>query len=231
MHQLGYAWRDGYLAGGRQGSAWTLVGLASLAALVAFGPYPVSMVSVPGQEISNTLPPKITLLALGIAQCGLLLSIEKPMRRWLAGLGPWTGVVLVNSMIMTVFLWHFTASTLSIGLALLLGDAGLEASPGSAYWWLLRPAWIAVYLAALLPFALLFGRFERSAAPAAPCASWRLVVGAVLACAGLALLALDGVAGDDWLGLRLGVLLLPFAGAVLAGVNPLRRTNPADAGK
>ncbi|NNK99949.1 MAG: hypothetical protein HKO88_12940, partial [Xanthomonadales bacterium] len=52
---------------------------------------------------------------------------------------------------------------------------------------------------------------------------WRLVSGAILICAGLALLALDGVAGDGWLGLRLMVLLLPFAGAVLAGVNPFRK--------
>ena len=223
VHQLGYAWRDGYLAGVRQGSAWTLAGLVILGALVAFGPYPVSMVSVPGQEISNTLPPKITLLALGIAQCGLLLSIEKPMRRWLAGLGPWTLVVLVNSMTMTVFLWHLTASTLAIGVALLLGDAGLGSMPGSSTWWLLRPVWIAVYLAALLPFALLFGRFERIPGARVTYPAWRLVPGAVLACAGLALLALDGIAGEGVLGLRDGVLLLPFAGAVLGAVNPFRK--------
>ncbi|MBT8056519.1 MAG: acyltransferase [Gammaproteobacteria bacterium] len=225
VHQLGYAWRDGYLAGGRQGSTWMLGGLVILVALVAFGPYPVSMVSVPGQEISNTLPPKVTLLALGIAQCGLLLSVEKPMRRWLAGLTPWTGVVLVNSMIMTVFLWHLTASTLTIGLALLIGDIGLDAIPGSAAWWMLRPAWIVVYLLALLPFALLFGRFERSAAPATEYPNWRLIPGAVLACAGLALLALDGVAGEGLLGLKDWVLLLPFLGAFLAGINPFRKAS------
>lgn len=230
VHQLGYAWRDGYLAGARQGTSWMLAGLVILGALVAFGPYPVSMVSVPGQEISNTLPPKITLLALGIAQCGLLLSVEKPMRRWLDGLTPWAVVVLVNSMIMTVFLWHLTASTLTIGLALLLGDIGLGATPGSSEWWLLRPAWIAAYLLALLPFALLFGRFERSAAPATAYSNARLVPGAVLACAGLALLALDGVAGSGVLGLRDWVLLLPFLGAVLAGINPLRRAERSAGG-
>jgi hypothetical protein len=50
-----------------------------------------------------------------------------------------------------------------------------------------------------------------------------LVGGAVLICAGLALIALDGVAGTGWLGLRITVLLLPFAGAGLAGVNPFRK--------
>jgi hypothetical protein len=163
------------------------------------------------------------MLALGIVQCGLLLSIEVPVRRWLSRPRPWTLVVLVNSMIMTVFLWHLTASTLAIGCALLFNDVGLLSVPGSGAWWAIRPVWLLVYLLALLPFALGFGRFERSAASNRPIPNWRLVTGAILICAGLALLALDGVTGDGWLGLRISVLLLPFAGSVLAGVNPFRK--------
>jgi fucose 4-O-acetylase-like acetyltransferase len=223
VHQLGYAWRDGYMAGLRQGLLWVAGGAVVLAGLITIGPYPVSMVSVPGQEISNTLPPKVSMLALGIVQCGLLLSIEVPVRRWLSRPRPWTLVVLVNSMIMTVFLWHLTASTLAIGCALLFNDVGLLSVPGSGAWWAIRPVWLLVYLLALLPFALGFGRFERSAASNRPIPNWRLVTGAILICAGLALLALDGVTGDGWLGLRISVLLLPFAGSVLAGVNPFRK--------
>jgi fucose 4-O-acetylase-like acetyltransferase len=222
VHQLGYAWRDGYMAGARQGLSWVIGGTLVLAGLITIGPYPVSMVSVPGQEISNTLPPKIAMLALGIVQCGLLLSIEKPMRRWLSRATPWTAVVLVNSMIMTVFLWHLTASTLAIGCALLFNGFGLEMIPGSKLWWAVRPVWLLIYLLALLPFALWFGRFERSAPSPNPYPAWRLITGAILICAGLALLALDGVVGDGWFGLRVTVLLLPFAGAILAGVNPFR---------
>lgn len=222
VHQLGFAWREGFLTGARHGLTWMLGGLAVLAGLIVIGPYPVSMVSVPGQAISNTLPPKITLLALGIAQCGLLLSAEAPMRRWLANPASWTAVVLINSMIMTVFLWHLTASTLSIGAALLFDGVGLHVGPGSVEWWILRPVWIFFYLLALLPFTLLFGRFERSAGSAHVYRPWSLVLSAILACGGLALLALDGVTGDGWLGLRTWVLALPFLGAALAGVNPLR---------
>jgi len=224
VHQLGYAWRDGYLAGPRQGLAWVIAGGLMLIGLITLGPYPISMVSVPGQEVSNTLPPKIAMLALGIVQCGLLLSIEAPMRRWLARATPWTAVVLVNGMIMTVFLWHLTASTLSIGVAMLVGDAGLEVTPGSGAWWALRPVWLLVYLLALLPFALGFGRFERSAAAQPVPSTGRLVVGALLICAGLALLALNGVVGRGWFGLSIAVIL-PFLGAALAGVNPLRKNS------
>jgi len=223
VHQLGYAWRDGYLAGARQGLAWVVAGGLVLAGLVTLGPYPISMVSVPGQEVSNTLPPKIAMLALGVVQCGLLLSIESPMRRWLAKPAPWTAVVLINGMIMTVFLWHLTASTLAIGAASWFGGVGLDITPGSGSWWAMRPLWIGTYLLALLPFALGFGRFERSPASGRIYPGWRLVVGALLMCAGLGLLALDGIAGGGPFGLRLGTLFMLFAGAALAGVNPLRK--------
>jgi hypothetical protein len=222
VHQLGYAWRDGHLAGVRKGWTWVLGGAVILVGLITLGPYPVSMVGVPGQEISNTQPPKIAMLVLGIVQCGLLLTVEAPMRRWLARANPWTFVVLINGMIMTVFLWHLTASTLAIGCALWFNDVGLHALPGSSTWWAIRPLWLAAYLLALLPFALGFGRFERANAGERTIQAWRLVAGAALLCAGLSFLALGGVAGDGWLGLRVGVLL-PFAGAVLAGINPLRK--------
>jgi len=180
------------------------------------------MVSVPGQEVSNTLPPKLPMLALGLVQSGLLLSFEQPMRRWLRRSRPWTGTVLINGMIMTIFLWHLTASTLVIGGALVLGNLGLKVIPGSAAWWWGRPLWLAMYALALIPFAVGFGRFERAGGRQKAARSWRLVAGAVLSCVGLALLALDGVAGQGWLGLRIWILVLPFAGAAVAGINPLR---------
>ncbi len=223
VHQLGYAWRDGYFEGPRKALAWATAGAALLVVMVALGPYPVSMVSVPGEEVSNTLPPKLPMLALGIVQTGLLLSLEAPFRRWLRRATPWTWTVLVNGMIMTVFLWHLTASSLVIGLALLLGGAGLTLAPASGAWWAARPVWLMLYVLALMPLALAFGRFERGGA-GRPIMAWRPVVGAALVCGGLALLALDGIAGNGWFGLRLWVLALPFVGAALAGVSPFGRT-------
>lgn len=106
---------------------------------------------------------------------------------------------------------------------MLLGNVGLEIPPGSGFWWAIRPVWLVVYLLALLPFALGFGRFERSPVSDTIYPARRLVTAALLICGGLALMALHGVVGDGWLGLSVWVLL-PFAGAVLAGVNPLRRS-------
>ena len=226
VHQLGYAWRDGHAAGLRRGLASAALGAVALVGMVMFGPYPVSMVSVPGDEISNSLPPKLPMLALALVHTGLLLSIEGPMRRWLDRAVPWTATVLVNGMIMTIFLWHLTAATLVVGAALLLGNVGLDVDPATGPWWALRPLWLAVYALALVPCVLAFGRLERSGGGGRSRPGWLLAGGAVVACAGLALLALGGIAADGAgpLGLRLWVLALPFAGAALAGVNPLARS-------
>ena len=72
---------------------------------------------------------------------------------------------------------------------------------------------------------LAFGRLERGGRAERTRPGWLLAAGGTVACAGLALLALGGIAADGAgpLGLRLWVLALPFAGAALAGVNPLAR--------
>ena len=217
VHQLGYAWRDGHFADPRRTLVWAAGGLVVFLALIFLGPYPVSMVGVPGDSISNTTPPKITLIALGVLQTGLLLSVQAPARRWLARSGAWTATVLVNGMIMTVFLWHLTVMVLVIGLAHGLGGVGLGFEPGSGAWWSFRPVWLAGLMLTLLPFVAAFSRFERPASGDGmrAAAAWRLVLGSLIVCAGLALLALDGIGGTGWSGLRLWVLALPFGGALL----------------
>lgn len=223
VHQLGYAWGDGELGRLRRTLPLGLLGLALLVALTTLGPYPRAMVGVPGDALSNTTPPKITLLALAAAQGGLLLALEPHLRRVLARAVPWTATVLVNGLIMTVYLWHLTAMVLWIGLAHRLGGLGLHSAPGTGEWWRGRPLWIATLALVLLPLVLLFGRFERPGPVARTPPAWRLVAGAALFVAGLAALALDGIAGDGWFGLRLGVLALPLAGAVLIGITPAAR--------
>ena len=84
VHQLGFAWRDE-----RIGGAGMLLINAAIAFIVLYlltfkGPYPLAMVSSPDEGISNTLPPKVTLLVLGLAQFGVLLALEGPMRRVLS---------------------------------------------------------------------------------------------------------------------------------------------------
>lgn len=229
VHQLGYAWREGKLSGPRRALPWAVGGLALLWGLIAVAGYPRSMVGVPGEEVSNTLPPTLAMLGLGAAQCGLLLSIEGPMRRVLDGLTAWTATVLINSMIMTIYLWHLTVMVVYVSASVVLGGAGLHLEPGSSAWWATRPVWMVLLALGLLPLIVAFGRFERpSPADAnASCAAWRLIAGAAMVCGGLALMALGGVAGGGPLGLRWAVVLLPFAGALVAGMGGGRHSRPA----
>lgn len=231
VHQLGYAWSEGTLSKARYWLLMALVGLGLLVLLTStsYAPYPRAMVGVPGDPISNTTPPKIPLIALALAQAGILLGLEGPIRRGLARPAPWTATVLVNSMIMTVYLWHMTAMILWTGFVSTLGQGwtsgvGLTLEPGSSDWWRGRPAWLAVLAAVLLPLVLMFSRFERPDPAAGTPALWRLLSGSLLFVAGLALLAGGGISGDGAFGLRIGVLALPMIGALLIGI-----TGPAPA--
>lgn len=227
IHQLGYAWRAGRFASLPRALAWFASGLAALALVVGYGPYPVAMIGVPGAEMTNSMPPTLALFALGVAQAGLVLALEGPGRRMLANLRVWTATVLMNGMIMTVYLWHLTAFVLVMVAAWLLGGVGLRVEPGSAEWWWSRPVWFTLYIAVLLPLIALFARHERAFGPARggrPVPHVRLVAGLLLICLGLAMTAAISIASPEGAtGVRLWVVALPFAGAALVGFGPIYR--------
>jgi len=223
VHQLGYAWHERRLAGPRLGILLFVAGLGGLLLLTQIGPYPLALVGVPSDEVSNTLPPKLPLLALAAAQIGLALALEGPMRRWLAHRVPWAATILVNGMIMTLFLWHSTVMMLLVGLAFWQMPSLLAQQPDTGPWWWTRPLWIAAYAVATLPFLLVFGRFERPSGGETdrPASIGLQLFGCAVACAGLAMLALNCIGGTGWLGLRWVPLSLPLVGAGLAGFGPL----------
>ena len=226
VHQLGYAWQAGGFASSRRCLVWAAGGIAALAALVYFGPYPISMVSVQGEGISNSLPPRLTLLALGVFQSGLLLAVEKPARRLLARGFVWTVTVLINGLIMTIFLWHVTALLIVTALAMIAG-VGISFVPGTAAWWLARPLWLGATAIALAPFVALFTRFERigMAQRGTTPPAWQLLLGCGLVCFGLATLVLLGIPTESWPGINLLALGLPFVGAALVWFNPAGRAS------
>jgi len=160
-----------------------------------------------------------------MAQAGLVLALEGPMRRWLDGQQAWAATVLVNGTIMTVYLWHLTVLALLIGLAMLLGGTGLHAEPGTTQWWLTRIPWFAALIAGLGLLMPLVGRFERSAplpqdfVPS----TLRVLTGAALVSAGIAFLALDGIAAAGAVGVRGAVVSGLILGAWMLGAIGARR--------
>jgi peptidoglycan/LPS O-acetylase OafA/YrhL len=222
VHHLGFAWRDDRLGRVTKRLLFSATGFAALWLLTSQGPYPLAMVGSPDPGLSNTLPPKITLLALGIFQFGLLLSLEEPMRRALKGLRLWTATVLINSMIMTVYLWHITVMVIFAALLYLAGGIGLGIEPGTSDWWWSRPVWIAVLFILLLPVALLLSPLERRGRPAdakipAPA---RQIAGALMICLGVALLAMYGYGGGPIARLDLMSFALVIVGSGISGLLP-----------
>lgn len=220
VHQLGYAWRDNRLGSPSRMLLLSLLGLAALMVMIFAGPYPLAMAGSPGEGVSNTLPPKVTLIALGLMQFGLLMCIEAPMRRVLSGQRLWTATVLINSMIMTVYLWHITVMVVVVGLAYLAGGVGLTFEPGSGAWWLARPVWLLVLYCLLLPVALALSALERRPSPSGPevPSAARQVAGAALICLGIAFLARFGYGGGPLPRFDVMSLTLVIVGSGLSGL-------------
>lgn len=222
VHQLGFAWRDGRMNGALRLLVYSAIGFAALWLMINKGPYPLAMVGSPDPGLSNTLPPKITLLALGIFQFGLLLSLEGPMRRALANLRLWTATVLINSMIMTLYLWHITVMVVFGALLYKANGFGLGLEPGTPEWWYSRPLWIAVLFVLLLPIALLVSPLERRSrgADAAIPKAGLQIIGAMMVGLGVALLAMYGFGGGPVPGLDLASFALVVLGAGIGGMLP-----------
>ena len=163
MHQIGFVWRDRSVSRsplGRRVSLTLLVGgSAALLALTVAGPYPVSMINLPGERLQNMSPPSLALLALATAQFGLIMLLREPAERWLREHRPWLVVVAVNSVVLTVFLWHVTAAILLAGGLDRIGR--LPTAPAeTAAWWLGRLPWLALLTLVLAGLVAVFGRFE-----------------------------------------------------------------------
>lgn len=158
--------RSGVLTGTETGGRRMLVaalaaGVLALVVLVSTGPYPPSMIGMPGDAISNLGPPTAPIVALSVAQVsGALLARQAILRVTRTTLGGQV-VTLLATRSMTVFLWHLTAMFVVVGLVL-VGLGSRLPEPWSADWWASRPLWFAAYLAVLHGLLLVFGRFEGS---------------------------------------------------------------------
>lgn len=160
-HQAGYFHADGSLARLPRWSlgAVAVLALGALAILTSIGPYPRSMVGLPGETVSNMNPPTVCLVPLMTWQLAAVLLVRAPVVAWLARPRVWGAVIATNLNIMTMFLWHLTALMVA---ALVLLPAGFPQPPvGSAAWWALRPVWLGVLCAVTALFVIVFGRFER----------------------------------------------------------------------
>ena len=217
VHQLGFFYADGRLPL----RPWRVagLGLTLMGLLVLLGPYPGSMVGLPGDAISNMDPPTVVIIALTIWQVGLALVLRPTVAALLERTSVWSAVIMVNGVIMTIFLWHLTALLLAIGILYPLGFP--QPAAGTALWWALRPVWIAVLLVLLTGLVAMFGRFEmrRSAGSRAAFEGTSVPAIAVVSALG-ALYVIVGVLGFALGGLD-GLFSTTGSELVVFRVNPL----------
>jgi len=227
IHQLGYYWaeRDALLPV-PLAAALAGAGLVGLVAFTTFGPYPVALIGVPGEPFSNTTPPTIVLFAQTLLQIGLISLLGPAVKRLLERRAVWAAIVLVSGMIMSLFVWHMTAMVLTIGIAVLAGNAGFGLEPLTAVWWLSRPLWFLAIGVVLVPFVVVFGRYEQRAqsGEVAP-KPLALGISIIVSAGGLAASAAFGMARVDEFPLRWWVPLLVIVGTFLAGMFTFSRSN------
>ena len=163
LYQLGIAWHGGLLAG-RKPILLAAGSAVVLALLIRLGPYPVSMIGVPGQAIENTTPPSVAMLAYGCTQAGLAVAVAPALNRALRTRLVQRVLSTANANVMALYLWHMMPVVI---VAIVAYPAGLIPQPheGTAAWWLVRLEWIVILslvtavemIAAVVAAALLRG--------------------------------------------------------------------------
>ena len=223
VHQCGFFYADGVPQQGGRRFAATLAatGLVTTTVLVVLGPYPRSMVSLPGESVSNMTPPSLALLTFSAWLVGLALLLRGWATRMLQRPAVWTTTVAANGVVMTAFLWHLTVIVAVTGALLLLG-APVFPAVGTLGWWLLRVPMLVLVAGGLTVVVAVFRRFERPRPTPVPEADRRrahrdglAATGLVLALLGVLGFSVAGFAGV--LGLRTATLVfLPMTSAVSA---------------
>lgn len=157
-HQMGYFYADGTLTRLPRWfhAAIAIGGLVALAGLTSFGVYPRSLLGTTDTKVSNMNPPTVTIVALTAWMVGAAMFMRASATAWLAKPKVWGRVIAVNSVIMTIYLWHLTAY---LGALMVLNPFDLgDPADGDVQGWLLRPTAAAVWLFVIVK---LLGRFER----------------------------------------------------------------------
>jgi len=177
-HQLGHFYADGTFDRLPRKAFWAtaLVALGGLVLLTnpwvfepfgqvrfewfpGIGHYPKSLLGTDVEVVSNAYPPTMCFLLADLWSIGAVMLLRPWLSRWLLHDRPWTVTIFLNSVIMTLFLWHMTAYFVVL---LILWPLGIGREQDStASWWALRPVFIGLSAAVLAGIVRLVGRFER----------------------------------------------------------------------
>lgn len=137
-------------------------GLAATVLLLLVGPYPVSLIGMPGDTMSNLAPPTAPVVGFAVAQVAGVLVFRDALGRW-AGrsrLVRWAG-----ARSMGLYLWHLTAMFAVSGVVLLGVGAALP-EPWTWDWWVSRAGYLGAAWGVLVAVVAVTDRLAGSRARA-----------------------------------------------------------------
>jgi hypothetical protein len=202
-----WAFSTRHRPGTGQALAIVAAGITANSLLVGFGPWPLSLVGLSTDEISNMAPPSVVLAI----HCIVLAALVVVAYPWLTRVSRlewvWRPTTVVNAAAMTIYLWHLAAMILALAVLASRGQ-DLPGFSGSPWLWPRLTFWL---LFAGFTFGLvwLMRPFEHIPLPwwdappkLHPMQSWpyRLrsavtIVGVVLVAVGLLALSVTGLVG------------------------------------
>jgi len=144
-------------------------GLAATVLLLAVGPYPVSLIGMPGDAMSNLAPPTAPVVGFAVAQVAGALLLRDVVGRW-AGrsrLVRWAG-----ARSMGLYLWHLTAMFAVSGVVLLGVGVPLP-EPWTWDWWMSRAGYAGAAAGVLVALVALTDRLARGRRRPAPATAAR----------------------------------------------------------
>jgi len=133
IQQIGFFWGERTRI-----RTWVVVALSTFvanAALVYFGPWPMSLVGLPGDvldydtvtvfgstwhvpgfhgEYSNMAPPSVVLLLQGMTIVSLVFIARRPLERFLHRPRVWRATTAMTMTAMSLYVWHLLAIVLSL---------------------------------------------------------------------------------------------------------------------
>jgi hypothetical protein len=195
VHQLGFHYTEGRLGslGRRTALGMSAAGFGITALMVAFGPYPASMIGMPGAPVSNMSPPTVLLAFLAVGQIGLLLAAKPALDVFAARPPVAAALRWIGPRFMTVYLWHMPALVVVAGITV-FGFGYATPEPGTPLWLAVAPVWIAAAGLALYGLLRVFSQFETQGKlrGSVTAGTPQLVIAVLLAAGGLLGLAAHG---------------------------------------
>ena len=222
--QLGYWWLDRRLPGTTRGGLMLAAAGLGATVVAVVGPYPLSMVGVPGGA-SNSAPPTLALALLGVFHLGVVTALRPHLATMLERPRVWKAVIVMNARAMSIYLWHITVLIAAAGA--LIGTGVWPhtelAAIGTGPWWVWRMVFVALLVLGLVVLVGLVGRWERPTAVSEPSdpGTHRLVAATALFAVAFLAITTQGLSPHGWpLGLPLPALAALSAATLLTTGRP-----------